>query len=77
MTLLLRELLDAAPLSTEEALRILRRPTAFVVITEEENRKLDNAGVGQSAWDPANPLGRYKAAGLDTAEFHSLSDELP
>lgn len=78
MTLVLRRLLDAR-LDAERALAILDRPRAYAVITTEESRQLEAAGVGRAlpAGEAAgDALARYRAAGWDLTGFRPLADEL-
>lgn len=71
MDVLLRELLDAAPVSPESALRMLGEPPTYAVVTDEESRALGNA-----EWHGSDPLRKYADAGLDVSGFRPLSEEL-
>jgi hypothetical protein len=77
MTLLLEELLATPGLDADAARELLSRRVDFVVITADENRRLEAAGVSrQLVKGTSDQLARYRKACLDTAGFKPLSDEL-
>jgi hypothetical protein len=71
---LLKELLELREVSTDSVREVLGRHCIVVLITKQENQRLNSLNLGSNmptGWDHANPLARYAAAGIEIVENSS------
>ena len=74
---LVRRLLAAPPSTNAAFVRVLNTIT-YVVVAAEDNQRLVAAGVGAKlAPGSADPLDRYRVAGLDPATFLPIEEAPP
>jgi hypothetical protein len=69
--LLQNELLLLNPVTRNSVARVLNRFDTAVLITPEENERLNKAGYKDKmpdGWDGSDPLARYRAVGLELVE---------
>ena len=62
------ELLDLAEVTPQAVADVLEKKCVVALITTEEDRKLNAAGLSSKMpenWDGLDPLARYKAVGID------------
>lgn len=71
----IRGLLDDPPTDAEALGVVLRAVPQAVLITKAEDALLNKAGMRDRVPEPEDPWSRYRAAGLQEAEFERLADE--
>lgn len=53
----------------QEVVQVLRRDLVLAIITKEENRRLNEAGLGRAHPDPSRPWLRYEQADIEVRTF--------